>query len=212
MYLFSRSARFGPGNPQDQLAWSLDITEKVNQISELDVALWTTMLSPGVATLTWTTQCEELVELEAINDKLMADSGYLMLVEQGAKFSSGEAIDDAIVQVVYANEALALASPQYAAVVRSQLRPGALARGMEVGVNIAQRAEALSGGPTIFGVGATGAYGAVMWASTYDSIQALQRAEEAVNGDPSFIGYIDSDASSCFDPAVTTQTIFRRII
>lgn len=212
MYLFSRSARLGPGNLQDQMAWSLNITEKVNQISELEVGLWATTFSPALGTLVWTAQVEELEELEATDAKLMADSSYLSLVEEGARFSSGEAINDALVQIVYANAELAIARPEYAAVVRSQMVPGALARGMEVAVAIAQKAEAISGTPTAFGVDATGAYGGAMWVSTYESIRALQQAEQAVNGDASFIAFIDSDAAACFNPAVTTQTIFRRIV
>ena len=43
MYLFSRNARLGEGNPQKQLDWALRITEKVNQISEIPVQLWTTV-------------------------------------------------------------------------------------------------------------------------------------------------------------------------
>jgi hypothetical protein len=72
MYLFTRSARLGPGNLQDQLAWSFNITEKVNQISELDVGLWTTVFSPGLGTLVWTANCDDLAILEAPDDKLMA--------------------------------------------------------------------------------------------------------------------------------------------
>ena len=212
MYLFSRSARLGPGNLQDQMAWCLNITEKVNQISELEISLWSTVFSPGLGTLVWTAAVEELAELEATDAKLMADSGYLSLVDEGSKFSSGEAINDGLVQIVYSNDALAPISAQYAAVVRSQLIPGAMARGVEVGVAIAQRTEALSGGPTIFGLDSTGAYGGVMWASTYGSIEELQTAEAAVNSDPSFVAFIDSDASTCFNAAVTTQTIYRRVV
>ena len=89
MYLFSRNARLGEGNPQKQLDWALRITEKVNQISEIPVQLWTTVFSPSSGRLAWTATVENLVELETIENKLIADSGYVSLVEEGARARVG---------------------------------------------------------------------------------------------------------------------------
>ncbi|MEY2590251.1 MAG: hypothetical protein QOJ67_2235, partial [Acidimicrobiaceae bacterium] len=47
MYLFSRSTRLGPSNQREAMEWSVNVTQKVNQISELDVSLWTTVFSPA---------------------------------------------------------------------------------------------------------------------------------------------------------------------
>src|ERR1700704_1866895 len=98
MYLFSRSSRLAPGNQQAAMAWAVKVTEKVNQIGELDVSLWTRVFSPGLGTLVWTTTADDLSALEATDDKLMADSGFQMLLDEGAKFSSGDAIDDSLIQ------------------------------------------------------------------------------------------------------------------
>src|SRR5947209_14856730 len=73
VYLFAREARLGPGHAQEELAWAAAITEKVNQISETKVSLWTTFMSPAVNTLYWTTFVEDLATIEAMNDKLMTD-------------------------------------------------------------------------------------------------------------------------------------------
>jgi len=213
MYLFSRSARLATGNLQDQMAWALTITEKVNQIAELEIGLWTTVFSPALGTLVWTTVCEELSELEAIDAKLMADSTYLSLAEEGARFSSGEAINDSLVQVVYPGaESLAQTSPQYANVIQSVCAPGNVVRGTLLGVEIAQKAEAITGCPVQFGALATGPYGGVMWASTSESVEQLQRAGEAINSDLSFGEAIDRDAGTAYVAVGTTQTIYRRLI
>ena len=47
MYLFSRSVRPGPGNPEKQMDWALRITENVNKISEAPVSLWISVCSPN---------------------------------------------------------------------------------------------------------------------------------------------------------------------
>ena len=40
MYTYTRSVRLGNGHKRDSLAWALEITEKVNQISETPFSLW----------------------------------------------------------------------------------------------------------------------------------------------------------------------------
>lgn len=212
MYLFARSARLGPGHLRESVEWSLKITEKVNQISELEVSLWTTVFSPGVGTLVWTAATEDLAVLEATTDKLAVDDGYISLVDEGAKFASGDPIDDALVQLVLADVDAANSTPNYASVVRSAMAPGKTVRGIELGVDIAQRAKKITGRPTSFGVVSTGPYGGVEWISLYDSVDELQKADAAIAADASFAQYVDKEASTAYNAGVTTQTIYRRIV
>jgi hypothetical protein len=211
MYMFSRTARLGPGNIRDQLAWSVDITEKVNQISELEVSCWSTVFSPGLNTLVWTATVEELAVLEATDAKLIADNGYIALMDVGQKFASGDAIDDRIVQLVLADTDAANTRPSYANVVVSALADGAFVRGVEVGVEIAQRAKKITGAPVSFGVASTGVYGGVMWASTFDSVDQLQKADQALAADTSLAKFLDKDAKGLFQESQTTQTAYRRL-
>jgi len=211
MYLFSRAARLGPGNLQDQMAWSLQITEKVNQVTELDVSLWTTVFSPKLGTLVWTAAVEDLSVLEASDAKLFADSGYLALVDDGAKFSSGEPIDDALLNVVAPDPDAANIQLQYASVVTSAIAPGKNVRGIELGVEIAQRVKKITGNPTSFAVATTGQYGGVEWISVFESIEQLQAADAALAVDEEFAKYIDKEASEAYVSTVTTQNLYRRI-
>jgi hypothetical protein len=212
MYLFTRSTRLGTGNLREQMAWSQSMTEKVNQISELEFTLWTTVFSPAVGTLVWTTRVEDLASLEATQDKLMVDDGYHALVEAGSKFSSGEALNDELLQLVHADPDAANAARQYVSVVRAVLAPGRSARGIELGVEIAQRAKKITGRPTSFGVGATGIYGGVEWISLYESVEQVQKAQEAIAADTSFAQLIDKEASQAYLHGVATQTVYRKII
>jgi hypothetical protein len=210
MYLFSRTARLRPGDTRESMAWALGITEKVNQITSLNIGLWTTVLSRGVGTLSWSTVVENLTQLEDAEAKLMVDDGYLDLLDQGAQYSSGEAIDDAVGQIV-AGDLDPSRQPTHAAVVQAELAPGGFAKGIEAGIEIADRATKLSGLPTVFMIASTGTYGGVAWLTTASSLEALERGEQATNGDPDFIRYIDEVASKVYQAQGTTQTLFRRI-
>ena len=103
MYLFSRNVRLGAGNPEKQIAWALKITEKVNQLAAAPVNLWTTVFSPDSGRLVWTSLFEDLVTIETTMDKLIADPGYVSLVEEGSAHASGDPVDDGLLQFVFAD-------------------------------------------------------------------------------------------------------------
>ncbi len=211
MYLFSRTARLGEGNPQKQLDWALRVTEKVNQISEVPVQLWTTVFSPSSGRLVWTATVENLVELETIDDKLLADSGYVTLVEEGGTHGSGDPIDDGLLQFIHADPKSTEIDAQYAMTVQATLAPGGTAKGIELGVETAQLASKITGCPTSFAMAVTGAYGSVEWITVYASIEDMQRAGELIGADASFNEKVDKELSKVYLPGVTTQTAFRKV-
>ena len=211
MYLFSRAARLGAGNPEKQLAWALRVTEKVNQISETPVTLWTSVFSPNAQTLVWTATVDDLLTLETIENKLISDSGYVSLVEEGAAHASGDPIDDSLLQFVFADPASAEVDAAYATTVQATLTPGSSARGMELGVETAQRAGKISGCPTSFCAALTGPYGSVEWISVYSSIEQLQSGQEAIGADPGFTKLLDEELSKVFVPGAI-QLAWRKVV
>ena len=211
-YLFTRQLRLAPGNLLDSMAWSVKITEKVNAISEVPVSLWTTVFSPKLGTLSWTVGVEELSQLEALDAKLLADSGYTSLADEGARYTSDAGVDDALINLIYADPNAATDEVQYAGGVQAVLAPGHAAKGIELGVEIAQRAEKITGRPTVFGASQTGVYGAVGWIAVYDSVDQVQKAEEALAGDKGFAELLDKEASKTYLAGVSTQTLYRRVV
>jgi hypothetical protein len=210
MYLFTRSARLRPGHLQESLAWSVRMTEKVNQIGEVTFTLWTPVFSAGVGSLTWVTMTEELAALEATEAKLMADAGCVELMDEGAKFVADSGVDDSLWQMVYADPDGANADPQYVYLVAGVLAPGHAVRGIELGVEIAQRAKQITGRPTAFSVAETGAYGAVEWSAVAESVQQLQTARQALASDRDFAQFLDREAATAYLPE-GSQVIVRKV-
>lgn len=169
------------------------------------------VFSPGVGTVAWTAFLEELATLEATDAKLMADSGYLVFVDQGAAFTSGEPVDDQIVNLVLADVA-ADAQSSYASVVQSVLAGGAMAKGTELGVEIAQRVKAVTGCRCSFGVSGTGQFGGVGWLTGYSSIEEMERAQQALAADTDFGKLLDDKASQVYLRGTTTQIVWRRLL
>ena len=211
MYIFTRSARLAPGNLRDSMAWALSVTEKVNQISEAQFHLWSTFNSPGVGSLSWVTTIEDLEVLEATNAKLMADDGYHSLIEQGANHLSADALNDGLIRLVVADADASATETHFVSVNQAVLAPGHSVRGIEVGIEIAQRAKKSVGRPVSFGASTTGEYGTVGWIGYYDSIQQLQTAQETLAADTDFAKYLDKEASQVYLPNRSSVTWYRKV-
>jgi|GEM_PF-900431 len=213
MYLFSRRARLSGGKLSESMAWATSMTERVVQATGMQVSLWTQTFSPAVGTISWSTFVPDLATLEAANDKLMADNAYHELVDRGTEFVIPGSVDDSLGMVVHGAPDPNRRA-EYVGVVRSTGAAGKLARGISLGVEIAQRVEQITGLPTLFLAGTTGNYGGVAWVTAFADVAELERAQMALNMDESFVELIDREAPGVYtdEPGATTQVILRRIV
>jgi hypothetical protein len=211
MYLFSRQIRFGPGNTRDQMEWALGQTERVNQITGLQVSLYMQVYSPEVGAVGWSTFVPDLATLEAAGDKLNADDAFVAAVDKGAAMTVGGATDS-LAQVIY-GEPDPNRQIEYVTVVRAVCATGNVAKGMEAGVELAQRAEKIMGTPALFLADVTGNYGGVAWASGYENVRALEAAQQALVADEGWAKLVDKATAGVYadEPSLTTQIIYRRL-
>lgn len=191
------------------MAWSVSMTEKVNQISEAEFTLWTPFMSPNVNTLFWVAYVDDLATIEATGDKLMTDSGYHMLLEQAVRYSSADPINDGLMRVVHNIGFDPKSPPAYIVEISTSALPGAGVRGVEVGIDLAERGREIVGAPVTFSVAATGDYGRCAWHTAFTSITELQKGSEKLNTDMKFVEHIDKTVKDVFAPG--RQNIYRRI-
>ena len=211
MYLFTRRVRLAPGHSREALAWAIDQTERVNRITGINAAAYTLMFSPEVGTVAWSAFVPDLTALEEAADKLAVDDEFVAASDHGAAFIVGGARDT--LGMVMHGEPNPNRTVEYVSVVRAVCAGGKLARGLELGARIATEAERISGVPTLFVSGRTGAYGEVAWASGHTDIRSMEAAEQALNADPGFLDLIDREAAGVYndDPATTEQVVYRHI-
>lgn len=211
MYLFTRNTRLVGGNGVAGLEWAVAITGKVTEVTGHDVQLWATTYSPGFGGITWTAWFDDLVALETLGDKLQSEPAFAELQSKGAKFTD-LSLNDAVYQPVYGAPDPSR-QVQYVGAVSGVIAAGNYARALGAGVEIAKAAEKITGLPTTFASALTGAYGSVGFLTGYETIAALEKAQTALASDASWIKLVDS-TKGCFveDPAITQQTIYRRIV
>ena len=212
MYLFGRRAQLSGGKFRKSMEWVAEITNRVTQTTGLQVGVWNQMFSPAVGTLLWTTMVPDLATLEGAFDKLAVDEDYADLVDKGLDYTLPGMVDD-VLGVIISGAPDPNRPNEYVISVRSTIAGGQLATGMALGVEIAERVEAITGSPTLFIAEATGNYGGVGWATGFANISDMERAQMAVNGDAKFIELVDAKAKGVFNdsPGSATQVIYRRI-
>jgi len=210
MYLYSRAGRLAPGQTRRASAWAVEITERANQISDLNIELWATVFSPGLGTLAWTTFVEDLSQLEAAEAKLLADNSYVDMVDAGAAFAAG-GIDDQVATVVYGTMQPDV-RPEYVTAVTATLASGGLVKGTTGAIEIAQRVEQLVGRPCLVTAPQTGRYGSIEWLVGHPDVAALQASAVALGADAGLVELIDRTAPGAYVEGASVQTVYRRVV
>src|SRR5947209_5865458 len=147
----------------------------------VQVSLYMEMYSPQVGAVGWSTFVPDLAALEAAGDKLTADDSFVAATDKGAAMTVGGATDS-LAQVIY-GEPDPSRQIEYVTVVRAICATGSVARGMEAGVELAQRAEKIMSTPSLFLADVTGNFGGVAWASGYENVQALEAGQQALRSE-----------------------------
>src|SRR5262245_59673575 len=126
MYLFTRAGRFGPGSVRDAMGFVAAVTEKVNQVSGLEIHAWMASLSPELGSVTWATIVEHLEQLEQANEKLALDDGLNELTERHAHLFVGP-LEDTISAYVHGGpDPQSTAVPAYVSAARAVAANGKL--------------------------------------------------------------------------------------
>jgi hypothetical protein len=135
-------------------------------------------------------------------DKLNADDSFVAAVDKGSQMTVGGA-DDSLAQVIY-GEPDPNREIEYVTVVRAVSATGNVARGMEVGIELAQRAEKIMDTPTLFLADVTGIYGGVSWATAHENVRGLEAAQNALASDVSWAQFVDKETAGVYaeEPAL----------
>lgn len=210
MYMFSRVGRM-VGGIRKPLEWATEITEKVNSITDNDVTLWGGTFGYPLGTLAWSTAVETRAHLADMNAKLLADDGYLDLVEKGQEFTSGEGEDhlrNVLHMTVEAGDPPAVGAQ--AEILTATPAEGKISDAMEWGVKMADLYTEVTGTGVAFLADAYGTFGQVTWMAAHDDAAAAQAAEEATMGSEAYGKALDEDAG-LFLPGSGTRGLVTRL-
>ena len=135
----------------------------------------------------------------------------LNLSDDGRDLIEG-GVDDELFETIY-GEPDPDSQAQFVAGVRAVCVAGKFQRAMTVGLELAQKMEAITGHATLFLAGLTGPYGNVGWLTPYDDLASFGVAQNDLSDGPGWLSFFDRTAG-CFvdDASVTRRTLYRKLI
>ncbi len=207
MYLFTRQGQLAT---PEGLDWAAKIAGVASTACGNTVDCWANTLSPGFGTVTWTTWWADLTSMEAGLNALNVDAAYATLAADGATLIDGT-VDDILYQTL-SGDPEPSDTNRLVSGVRAICAGGHIAQAMTVGVEIAQKAEAITGQPTLFVRNMTGPYSGVAWLTAFADLGAYGTAMDKMAADPAWLTLIDS-TEGCFveDADATQNTLYAKL-
>jgi hypothetical protein len=217
MYVLSRRLCLSGFKIREAMALAVQARDYIALATGLPLYLWTSIHSPQVGTLLYTTAAPDLATLEAAIDKLNEDDGYFDLLDKASAYVIPGSVHERLGTVIHPDDATlaqAMASPgEYLSLTVTTILDGQISKGMALGVEIASGAERATGQPTAFVALQTGNYGSVGWVTQVGNATELDHGMTAIAGSQEFVELIESRAGGVYAsaPGGTVSEIFRRI-
>jgi hypothetical protein len=209
MYLFSRLATLR-GNERRSLAWAVEMTNRVNALSDLTVTLWRADFGYPVGTVAWSTWVDSLTALNEGFARLAADDGYHALVDAGTELVP-EAPRDLLRRAVFGEPGSEPPPPgSVTSVTTAVVANGNYAEATAWGIEMAELVQQITNQATMFLMDAYGTFGQVTWLSGAPDLAAADAAAEAIQADPDYIKRL-ADVGDLFIPGSGEQRLVTRI-
>ena len=186
MLLFSRLATF-TGSPRKVMPWAVGITEYVTGHSSLPVTCWAGNFGYPIGTVIWSSMVESEAALAANTGPLLADSGYLDMLESGAEFISGSPGHDMLREVVYGTPGDPPAVGSLATVTTATAIVDRLPEAVGWAVEIGQHVEKVIGTPIGVFTNVFGTLGGITWLGTAPDAAAADAARAKLGADSDYL-------------------------
>ncbi len=185
MLLFSRLITL-TGSPRKSMPWAVGITEYVNAHSSLSVTCWAGNFGYPIGTVAWSSMVESQAALAAGTAGLLADGGYLDMIESAADLVSSPG-QDSLREVLYGTPGEPPAVGSIATITTATALVDRMADALGWAVEIAQYVEAVIGTPVAVLTDVFGTMGGVTWITSQPDVASADAARAKLNGDGDYL-------------------------
>ena len=166
MYIFSRSTIATLGRQFDAIPAAVGVADMVTKVTGHELNVFVARFGAPQGSVMWSTRVESMVELQGITDKLMADSGYLEMIESMNGLFMAPA-EDRLGRVLTAP--IDGAPSKYYGVTRAAMANGKQAAALAFGVKTAEYIGKAIGTQSAFTKSAYGGFNDVTWITGFDT-------------------------------------------
>jgi hypothetical protein len=189
MLLFSRLVTL-TGSPRASFPWAVGITSYVNAHSDMDVTLWSGTFGYPIGTVAWSTMVESQAALAASTGALLADEGYLDLIESAADLVSAPG-HDVLREVLYGTPGDPPAVGSVVQITTATAVVDRIADALGWAVQIGQHVESVIGSPVGVFTDVFGTMGGVAWIGVQPDAAASDAARAKLSSDGDYIKHLE---------------------
>lgn len=185
MLLFSRLVTL-TGSPRTSMPWAVGITSYVNAHSDLNVTCWSGTFGYPIGTVAWSTMVESQAALAASTGALLADEGYLDMIESAADLVTTPG-HDILRELLYGTPGDPPAVGSVVAITTATAVVDRLADALGWAVEIGQHVESVVGSPVGVFTDVFGTMGGVAWIGAQPDAAASDAARAKLNSDGDYL-------------------------
>ncbi len=166
MYLFSRSTIAALGRQFDAIPAAVGVAELVTKLTGDEVNVFTARFGAPQGSVMWSVRTESMADLQAMTDKLMADAGYLEMLESMNGLFMAPA-EDRLGRVL--TGPVEGATSKYYGITRAAMANGKQAEAVAFGIKTAEYIGTSLGTQSAFTKSSYGGFNDVSWIVGFDS-------------------------------------------
>jgi hypothetical protein len=188
MLLFSRIATL-TGSPRRAMPWAVGITEYVNAHGSLPISCWAGNFGYPIGTVAWSAMVESQAALVAGTGQLLADPGYLDLLDGAADLIASPG-HDLLREVLYGAPGDPPPVGSLVNVTTATAVVDRMADALGWAVEIAQHVENVIGSPVMVLTDVFGTMGGIAWISAQPDAASSDAARAKLNADADYLNRI----------------------
>jgi hypothetical protein len=209
MYLFTRRVLANPAHMRKAMAHAAEMTQYVNEKTDLEVSLFEVLQGAPVGTLSWAYRTESYAASLDSVDAVVRSEEYLKKVEKGAEYFLGNP-EDRLGEFIHgAGEVTG--PPSVAGITTATMEVPQAAAALAWSVGLADYTANLSGIPMTVVTSSFGEYGTISWISYAESLAQFEAAGKKINTDPGFLQRL-GDSKGFFVPGSGVGMLSRKIL
>ncbi len=185
MLLFSRVATL-TGSPRRVMPWAANITEYVNAHGSIPVTCWAANFGYPIGTVAWSALVESQAQLVAGTSQLLADDGYLDLLEKAEDLIATPG-QDTLRELVYGTPGDPPGIGSVAAITTAIAMVDRFADALGWAVEIGQFVETTVGAPMAVFSDVFGTMGTITWILVQPDFAASDAARAKLVADSDYL-------------------------
>ena len=166
MYIFSRSTIAALGRQFDAVPAAVGVADMVTKLTGKELNVFTARFGAPQGSVMWSARTESLAELQEMTDKMMADSGYLEMLESMNGLFMAPA-EDRLSRVL--TGPIDGASSKYYGITRAAMLNGKQADAVAFGIRAAEYIGKSLGTQSAFTKSSYGGFNDVTWLIGFDT-------------------------------------------